>query len=338
VIKSLAEWMLRTFGVEISRMPREETTRSLQRPSNETAWNDRVETLTKDPLNASLHLQYAIEASNAGSCYLAYAEVKTAEYLGADRKETGKLLDAFRRALPDPLTMNHNQYFRFISLSSEILNRAGGTDLSVLDVGGGDGRLAAFIPNASYCLAEPKVNGISGTALPFPDHSFDYVVSCHVLEHIPVDRRTLFLDQLLSKARRGVILLNPFHVEGTHVEERLRLFVEITNAEWAKEHLDCTLPKIDDIKDYANDKGLEISIEPNGTLTTTAAFVFIDYFAAKSGCHDDWEKVNVFFNEKYTNILDSAQYPNSYLIYFGWPEAGAARPNHAVESHKPRSP
>ena len=92
---------------------------------------------------------------------------KTAEYLGADRREIDKRLDAFKRALPDPLTMNHNQYFRFISLSSEITRRAGGTELSVLDVGGGEGQLAAFIPNASYCLAEPNVNGISGTELPF---------------------------------------------------------------------------------------------------------------------------------------------------------------------------
>ncbi len=61
-----------------------------------------------------------------GSCHLAYAELKTAEYLGADRREIDKRLDAFKRALPDPLTMNHNQYFRFISLSSEI-TKSGGT-------------------------------------------------------------------------------------------------------------------------------------------------------------------------------------------------------------------
>jgi len=322
VLKSFAEKMLRTFGVEIVRMPISQTTHPSQNISNSAGWGNPVETLAKDPLNASLHLQYAIEASNAGSRYLAYAELRTAEYLGADRRETRTLLDAFRRALPDPLTMDHNQYFRFISLSSEILHRAGRTDVSVLDVGGGDGRLAAFIPNASYCLAEPRVNGISGIELPFAADSFDYVVSCHVLEHIPADKRTLFLDQLLSKARRGLILLNPFEVEGTHVEERLRLFVEITGAEWAKEHLDCALPRIDDVKNYAFDRGLEISIKPNGTLTTAAAFVFIDYFAMKSGCYEDWKKVNAFFNEKYTDILDSAQYPNAYLIYLSSPEGG----------------
>jgi 2-polyprenyl-3-methyl-5-hydroxy-6-metoxy-1,4-benzoquinol methylase len=57
--------------------------------------------------------------------------------------------------------------------------------IKVLDVGGGHGQLASFLPEASYCLAEPSVNGISGADLPFADRSFDYVVSCHVLEQIP---------------------------------------------------------------------------------------------------------------------------------------------------------
>jgi len=321
MIKSLLEKILRNSGLQIVRMPPQQIPRPVTNTSNQTGLDGFVETLAMDPLNENLHLQYAIDASKAGWCYLAYAELKTAQFLGADRKETEQLLAAFSKDLPELTSMNHNQYFRFISLSSEIINRAGSADISILDVGGGDGRLASFVPNASYCLAEPTLNGISGTDLPFPDYSFEYVVSCHVLEHISVDKRAYFLDQLLSKAKRGVILLNPFHIEGTYVDERLKLFIEITGAQWAKEHLDCTLPNLDDIRSYASDKGLQICIKPSGTLTTEMAFAFIDYFAARSGCWEDWRKVNRFFNEKYTNILDSPQYPNSYLIYLGWPNS-----------------
>jgi SAM-dependent methyltransferase len=323
MFKNLIKYLLKVFGLQISRIPKPSSPPPLRReavtqPSEET---DFRPALLKEPLNANLHLRYALESSAAGKPYLAFAELKTAEYLGADRKEIENHLAAFRQALPDLKRMNHNQYFRFYSLASEILERGGDSGVSILDVGGGQGQLAAFIPEASYCLAEPKINGISGIDLPFPDSSFDYVVSCHVLEHIPPEQRETFLDQLLSKSKLGVILLNPFHIEETLVEERLKLFVEITNAEWAKEHLECTLPKLEDIQDYAAKRKLHVDVKPNGTLTTSMAFVFIDYFAAKSGRHKDLRKLNAFVNEKYASILHSSEYPNAYMIYLGRPEA-----------------
>jgi SAM-dependent methyltransferase len=333
MIKSLAKQLLKKAGYQVTRVPTQDTRQSLERPATiDDEQDEFARKIAKDPLNPKLHLQYAFDASARGRSFLAYAELKTAECLGADPEQVEKHVTAFRSVLPDLKSMNHNQFFRFRTLASELFARRKNTALSILDVGGGQGQLATFLHNdCTYCLVEPTVNGISGTNLPFPDHSFDYVVACHVLEHIPVDERWLFLDQLLSKSKQGVILLNPCHVEGTHAEKRHKLVIEITGAQWAKDHLDCTLPKIDDIKDYATGRGLQFCIKPNGTKTTTLAFVFVDYFAAKSGLHEDWEKVNAFYNQQYTDILDSPAYPTAYLMYLGWPEGR----NNATEQSAP---
>ncbi|MBK8102682.1 MAG: class I SAM-dependent methyltransferase [Cellvibrionales bacterium] len=171
------------------------------------------EALIMQPLDAILHFQYAQAASKANLPFLAYAELKTASVLGLPDKDGQQLYQEIISKVPDLLEMNHNQWFRLHSIASKLKEKADGKKLRILDVGGGDGSLAAFLPEMDYCLVEPDTNGISGTHLPFADQSFDYVVSCHVLEHIPIESRELFLDQLISKASKGLLLLNPFHVE-----------------------------------------------------------------------------------------------------------------------------
>lgn len=320
MFKSTLKRILRKTGYQVVRIPSGHKKQALAQAADHSKNREFAKLIEADPLSADLHLQYALAASEHGQAFLAYAELKTAAFLGADREEVGKNLPLLRRALPDLQYINHNRYFRFTTLANEIYARNGNEAVSVLDVGGGQGQLAAFLPDSyEYCLVEPTVNGISGAKLPFPDHAFDYVLACHVLEHIPVDERRRFLDQMLAKSKRGIIILNPFEGKGTNDSEGLELIVKIIGAEWAKEHLDCSLPKVSDIYGFAADRGLEISVRPNGTVTTTMALVFVDYFAHKSGKILEWEKFNAFFNENYADILDSAEHPTAHLVYLGFP-------------------
>jgi len=271
-------------------------------------------------MNPNLHCQFAKQCLLQGKTTLAWAELKTALALGMNPKAIKRLENDISSRLPIKEEMDHNQYFRFYTLSSAIRRITHRNHVSVLDVGGGQGQLAQFIPEATYILAEPTENGISGMNLPFSDKSIDYVIACHVLEHIPCNRRDQFLDHLLSKAKIGLILINPFYNEKTFVDERLKLIIEITGADWAKEHLECTLPKIEMIQEYATTRGLECTIQPNGTLTTSMAMVLVSYFAHKAGLPEDLKKVNRFLNLRYSDILNFEKYPNACLVILTHPE------------------
>jgi len=320
MLKTLPNKILEKVGFRLIKLPhRDRNSLVTQSVLGQGQADLFIHKISLDPLNAEYHLQYSKCAFKNGDPYLAFAELKTAEFLGADSVQAKELSANIIKTMPVPEAMDNNRYSRFMTLASEIKDSKGADDVSVLDVGGGSGALATFIPECSYCLADPMYNGISGTKLPFPERSFDYVVSCHVLEHIPPKSREEFLDRLLSRAKRGVILLNPFFLENTCTEERLKLFIDVTGSPWAKEHLECSLPRLEDVKEYALQKGLAFRAEPKGSLMLSMALVFMDHFAAVGRFNNEWARINSFINKKYLNIIDTPEYPTAYLIHLGRP-------------------
>ncbi|MEN8219707.1 MAG: methyltransferase domain-containing protein [Pseudomonadota bacterium] len=241
--------------------------------------------------------------------------------------EINTLLATAKNSKQVPLnTLDHNVFYRLKSLTDHLngLDIPSQPRISIHDVGGGNGQLCLFLPQANYTLAEPTVNSLSGIEPAFEEKKFDVVVSCQVLEHIPQQERTKFLESLCKMAKYHVILLNPFFVEDSYETERLKLAIELTNASWAKEHLDCSLPSLQDIKQFAKDREIGVKIFPNGTLTTTLAMVFVSHYANKAGCAEQMKKINSLYNTRYFDKLVNPDLPTGYLVQLDLQETSIA--------------
>lgn len=112
--------------------------------------------------------------------------------------------------------------------------------LRVLDVGGlartrrGEWILPArlFLPGDDVIVLDQEpcdcagyVCG-NGCALAFPDASFDVIISCDALEHVPAADRPSFWREMIRVARYGVVLTAPFATpEVIDAEELLMAYI-----------------------------------------------------------------------------------------------------------------
>ena len=287
----------------------------IQVKSSSTAFRYDIQNLINEPLNKDYHFDLASQAFKNKDFFLAFAEIKTANFIDSDSKKINNLMLKIKNHLPKLTLMRHNLYFRYLTLANEIKRKDGYPNLSILDIGGGEGCLSAFIPDLKYCLVEPTKNGISGLKIPFPEKSFDYVVSCHVLEHIEPDRREDFLNNLLRQAKKGIILLNPFYVKKTFARQRLELIIKLTDSKWAKEHLDLNLPTIGFIEEFVKKKGLTMVSKENGNFMLTMTSFFLDHYANKSGSNKDLLEINSFYNKNFSNLIHKKEnFPTDFLV------------------------
>lgn len=132
--------------------------------------------------------------------------------------------------------------------------------LKVLDVGGSGSIITQFIdvdlsiidilPNkdkvANYIQCDALV-------MPFADKTFDAVISCDVLEHIPKDDRPAFLRESARVTKDLMIVAAPYNLEGVRDAETQanNFYKEMTGEDhrWLLEHLQDILP---DIKEAHN--------------------------------------------------------------------------------------
>ena len=97
----------------------------------------------------------------------------------------------------------------------------GPAPVDILDVGDPYGTLDRLFPDDRTVSADVYAEELpsrdrhahvlaSGFELPFPDDSFD-LVTCHdTLEHVPLERKTEFIAELLRVSRGPVLVVAPF--------------------------------------------------------------------------------------------------------------------------------
>jgi hypothetical protein len=157
-------------------------------------------------------------------------------------------------------------------------------DPKILELGSGVKGVACYVPNkivgVDISFNERVAKNLQpvlheGVVLPFPDRSFDYVLSVDMLEHVPSDQRRTSISEMMRVARSRVYIAVPC---GPLAEKQDRdldaLFTRLRGKQYFffKDHVENGLPSLDDMLGYItqagnnNDRSLSLNIANNVNL------------------------------------------------------------------------
>ena len=188
--------------------------------------------------------------------------------------------DADVVAYPQSTWTSFDRYDRYAEIAGLVRSALGPGHHRVLDVGDTAGYLALFEPELWVVgldmQLEAKRLGSArpllgdGARLPFPDGTFDAVVSSDVLEHVPAERRPAFLAELVRVSRDLVVVAAPFATVGVAgVEDIVRRYALLANGEpqpQLEEHAAYGLPDVDETHRVLTADGSHGAIVGNGNL------------------------------------------------------------------------
>jgi len=181
---------------------------------------------------------------------------------------------------PQARWTSFDRYGRYGAIVEVLRASLGDGPWRVLDVGDSAGHLHLFDPLLEVVgldveLADkpqPDTRRIQGdgTCLPFPDDSFDAVVSSDVLEHVPPGGRAPFLAELARVARDLVVVAAPFDTPGVagceDVARRYAYFSAEQPQPQLEEHMAHGLPRLPDAIAALEATGSTVAVAGNGNL------------------------------------------------------------------------
>ena len=208
------------------------------------------------------------------------------------------------------LSASFDQYARYAYLYRLRREAYGHEPLRILDVGDPFGTIAPLFPNDDTVSIDvyadnPVRDGHtpligSGFELPFKDASFD-IVACHdVYEHLPAERRTAFVAELLRVSRGPVVVVAPF------ADPRTARAEAIVNAYWVArlghslpaldEHADFGLPDLDELTGWLTGNHHDHRVHGDGWLYHWLPFWLLKGHLASERREFELHQVDTAFN------------------------------------------
>jgi len=162
-----------------------------------------------------------------------------------------------------------------------------GSKLKILDVGGGNASISAFVRKENFDITsadvkfrgKKKVKTVKASAdnLPFRDKSFDVVISIDMLEHIPPSKRAKAVSEMMRVASKKVIIACPCSKKSEKYEKKLINFAKLFGKKlpWLEEHKKNGLPEENEIINALGKR--DIKIIKNNNLIWWFLLNFFDF-------------------------------------------------------------
>jgi len=142
----------------------------------------------------------------------------------------------------------------------------------------------------------------------FGEGSFDLVCSTDVFEHIPRERRRVFIEAALRVARKSAYIAFPAGRDAVIAEEMIRCTrSRVVFRDALEEHASHGLPQLAELEKLLTDIGCEFEIRP---LTT-----IVEWLTSFLMCPGDWERPELV--RAYWRFLDGTapEHPGPGPVY-----------------------